>query len=102
MDFLPIFVATKGRKVVIVGDGQMADAKCRGVLKTAADITVFASIPSDEMRSWCQKDLIALNTGLPREADFSGVTLVYAAHHDDAVNDAVADLARAHGAIVNV
>jgi len=35
MDFLPIFVATKGRKVVIVGDGQMADAKCRGVLKTA-------------------------------------------------------------------
>ena len=47
MDFLPIFVATKGRKVVIVGDGQMADAKCRGVLKTEADITVFASIPSD-------------------------------------------------------
>ena len=102
MDFLPIFVATKGRKVVIVGDGQMADAKCRGVLKTEADITVFASIASDEMRSWCQKGLIALNTGLPREADFSGVTLVYAAHHDDAVNDAVADLARAQGAIVNV
>ncbi|MGI9300451.1 MAG: siroheme synthase CysG [Luminiphilus sp.] len=102
MDFLPIFVATKGRQVVIVGDGQMADAKCRGVLKTQADITVFADTPSDEMRSWGQKSLIKLNTGLPREADFVGVTLVYTAHHDDVVNDAVADRARAEGAIVNV
>ena len=102
MDFLPIFVATKGRKVVIVGDGQMADAKCRGVLKTQADITVFANAPSDQMRSWGQEGLIKLNTGLPCGADFTGVTLVYSAHHDDAVNDVVAELAHAQGAMVNV
>ncbi|MDB2377426.1 siroheme synthase CysG [Luminiphilus sp.] len=102
MDFLPIFVATKGRKVVIVGDGQMADAKCRGVLKTQADIAVFANAPSDEIRSWGQEGLITLNTGLPCAADFTGVTLVYSAHHDDAVNDVVAELARAQGAMVNV
>ena len=102
MDFLPVFVATKGRKVVIVGDGQMADAKCRGVLKTQADITVFVNAPSEEMLSWDQADLIKLNAGLPHKADLADVTLVYAAHSDDAVNDAVADLARAQGAIVNV
>ena len=52
MDFLPIFVATKDRKVVVVGDGQMADAKCRGVLKTAARLTVYAYRPSDEALAW--------------------------------------------------
>ena len=34
MEFLPVFLAARDRHVVIVGDGQMADAKCRGVLKT--------------------------------------------------------------------
>ena len=33
MDFLPIFVATKDRKIVVVGQGQMADAKCRVFLR---------------------------------------------------------------------
>jgi len=27
MDLLPIFVATKNRRIVVVGQGQMADAK---------------------------------------------------------------------------
>ena len=31
MEFLPIFLATRDRHVMVVGDDQMADAKCRGV-----------------------------------------------------------------------
>lgn len=102
MDFLPIFVATKDRKIVVVGQGQMADAKCRGVLKTAADVMVFADAPSAEAKGWATQGLIDLRSGLPSAQDFEGVTLFYAAHADDSINDALADTARSAGAIVNV
>ena len=102
MDFLPIFVATKNRTIVVVGQGQMADAKCRGVLKTAAEVTVFADAPSAEASTWAEQGLIDLRQGLPNAEDLRGVTLFYAAHADDAVNDALADMAREAGAIVNV
>ena len=102
MDFLPIFVATKDRKIVVVGQGQMADAKCRGVLKTAAHVTVFADVPSAEALGWAEQGLIDLRSGLPSAQDFEGATLFYAAHADDSINDALADMARSAGAIVNV
>lgn len=102
MDFLPIFVATKNRRVVVVGQGQMADAKCRGVLKTAAEVTVFADEASDEATGWAEQGRINLRRGLPSVEDFESVTLFYAAHTDDAVNDELAELARKAGAIVNV
>lgn len=102
MDFLPIFVATKDRRIVVVGQGQMADAKCRGVLKTAADVMVFADAPSSEARGWSEQGLIDLRSGLPTAQDIEGATLFYAAHADDSINDALADMARSAGAIVNV
>ena len=102
MDFLPIFVATKGRKILVVGQGQMADAKCRGVLKTAANLMLFADEPSSEAQGWAEQSLIDLRSGLPSAKDFEGVTLFYAAHADDSINDALADMARSAGAIVNV
>ena len=69
MDFLPIFVATKDRKIVVVGQGQMADAKCRGVLKTAANVMVFADTPSVEAQSWA-KQALSIYAGLPSAHDF--------------------------------
>ena len=66
---LPIFVATKDRKIVVVGQGQMADAKCRGVLKTAANVMVFADTPSGSA-SWAEQGLIDLRSGLPSAQDF--------------------------------
>ena len=102
MEFLPIFLAARDRHVVIVGDGQMADAKCRGALKTSACVTVFADNPSEQALAWARSGDIALRAGLPESSDFAGVALVYAAHHIDSVNDQIAVLAREKGALVNV
>ena len=102
MDFLPIFVATRDRKILVVGQGQMADAKCRGVLKTSARVTVYADQPSAEALAWASEGVIDLRSGLPSPKDFGSGTLFYAAHDDDGVNDALAEVARSAGAIVNV
>ena len=102
MDFLPIFVATKNRKIFVVGQGQMADAKCRGVLKTAAEVTVYADQPSDEALSWASQDLITLRKGLPSAEDFESVALLYAAHADDQVNDELKELLKETQRITDV
>ena len=102
MEFLPIFLAARDRHVVIVGDGQMADAKCRGVLKTSARVTVFADNPSEQTEGWARSGDITLRAGLPKSGDFKDVALVYAAHHCDEVNDQITVSAREKGALVNV
>ena len=81
MEFLPVFLAARDRHVVIVGDGQMADAKCRGVLKTSACVTVFADNPSEQTEAWARSGAITLRAGLPELGDLTDVALVYAAHH---------------------
>ena len=102
MEFLPIFLSARERRVVVVGDGQMADAKCRGVLKTSARVTVFTDNPSEQALAWSRSGDIALRAGVPGSRDFTGVALVYAAHHSDQVNDQIAVSAREKGALVNV
>ena len=102
MDFLPIFLAMRDRRVLVVGDGQMADAKCRGALKTSARVTVFADNPSEQAFSLARSGDITLCAGLPEPADFTDVTLVYAAHQSDQINDQIAAMAREKGALVNV
>ena len=102
MEFLPIFLAARDRHVLVVGDGQMADAKCRGVLKTSACVTVFADNPSEQALVWARSGDIVLRAGLPELSDFTGVALVYAAHHSDTVNDQIVVSGREKGALVNV
>ena len=102
MEFLPIFLAARDRHVLVVGDGQMADAKCRGVLKTSARVTVFSDNPSEQALAWARSGDIGLRAGLPQSSDFTGVALVYAAHHSDQVNDQIAVSAREKGALVNM
>ncbi len=94
MEFLPIFLAARDRHILVVGNGQMADAKCRGVLKTTACVTVFADNPSEETLAWARSGDITLRAGLPESRDFTGVALVYAAHQSDQVNDQIAVSAR--------
>ena len=81
---------------------QMPNAKCRGVLKTSACVTVFADNPSEQTEAWARSGAITLRAGLPELGDFKDVALVYAAHHSDHVNDQIAVSAREKGALVNV
>lgn len=102
MNYLPIFVATTRQHIVVVGEGQMAEAKCRGALKCSARVTLFAAHPTVAMREWERQEQVTLLTRPADPADFAGVRLVYAASEDDACNERVAGWARAAGALVNV
>lgn len=102
MNYLPLFFAAKDQHIIVVGDGQMAEAKCRGALKSTARVTVFSEHPTDAMREWCASGQIALFARTVSEADFTGARIVYAASDNDQCNEQVARWARAAGAWVNV
>ena len=52
MEYLPIFVATRGRRAVVVGGGLLAEAKCRALLKTTAEVVLFCEEPTPVMLQW--------------------------------------------------
>ena len=102
MDYLPIFVATKAHRIVVAGEGQLAEAKCRAVLKTAAAVTLFSEAPTEAMREWADQLRLTLETRPCTAADLEGVRLVYAASDNEAANRQLAEWARQAGAWVNV
>ena len=102
MEYLPVFVATEGRRVVVVGEGQLAEAKCRAVLKSSAQVTLISEAPTLAMRAWSAEGQLALHTRSCRASDLEGARLVYAASQDEVTNRRVAEWARQAGAWVNV
>ena len=102
MDYLPIFVSTKDQRIVVAGEGQLAEAKCRAALKTTAAVTLFSEAPTEAMREWANQRRLTLQTRPWGAADLEGVRLVYAASDNEAANQRLAEWARQAGAWVNV
>lgn len=102
MDYLPIFVSTKEQRIVVAGEGQLAEAKCRAALKTTAAVTLFSEAPTEAMREWANQRRLTLQTRPWGAADLEGVRLVYAASDNEAANQRLAEWARQAGAWVNV
>lgn len=76
MDSLPIFVRLSGRSVVLIGDGEAADAKRRLIERAGGRIV--------------------------DSADAAGAVLAFVAMDDDDEARAIAATLRAHGLLVNV
>jgi len=102
MDYLPVFVETRGQRIIVVGTGQMAEAKCRTVLKTSAQVMLITEAPTDAMQTWADADRLSLIRRACTQSDLEGARMVYAASEDPDINARIAGWARAKGAWVNV
>ena len=102
MKHFPIFIALDGRKVVLSGGGDAALAKLRLLLKTNADLHVFATDPAAEICDWAAAGKLVLHTRALAAGDISGTALFYAADEDEIEDARTAALAEAEGALVNI
>lgn len=102
MKHFPIFVNLVGQKVLVAGVGETAVAKLRLILKTEADVHVFGSDPVDVIQDWARAGRLTLHARDLRPEDVWGARLVYAAQDDDALDERVAKIGRAAGAMVNI
>ncbi|MDW4496744.1 siroheme synthase CysG [Sulfitobacter sp. D35] len=102
MDHFPIFIRTKGTRVVLSGGGPAALAKLRLLLKTEAAITVHALDPAPEIRGWHESGGLALVERPLEPGDVRGAALFYAADEDEGEDARTAAIAEAEGALVNI
>ena len=102
MQHFPIFVNTVGLRVALVGGGDAALAKLRLLLKTEANIDVFAPHVSEEILKLVGRDKVTLIERSVAADDLEGFGLVYCATENAAEDGRVAKLARAFGISVNI
>ncbi|MBI1418438.1 MAG: uroporphyrinogen-III C-methyltransferase [Limimaricola sp.] len=102
MRHFPIFLAVAGRRVVVAGGGETALAKLRLLLKTEAQLTVFARDASPDIHRLAKEGRLRLVARAFGPGDALCAVLAYAATEDPAEDARVASLARVDGALVNI
>jgi siroheme synthase-like protein len=101
MSLFPIFVKLEGRLIVVVGGGNIAEAKIPGVLAASARIRLIAPSITPQIAEWVRFGKIEW---LPKEfetADLDGAFLVVAATSAPGVNEAVYREAETRGILCN-
>jgi uroporphyrin-III C-methyltransferase / precorrin-2 dehydrogenase / sirohydrochlorin ferrochelatase len=91
MDYFPIFLDLKGRPALIVGGGEPAARKLRLLQKAGAVVSVVARHPVAEIETSGAR---IIRRGFVA-GDVRGQTIVFAASEDEALDDRVAEAARA-------
>lgn len=102
MRHFPIFLDLRGRRVVLAGGGDAALAKLRLILKTEANVTVFAEHPAPEIVAWNEEGKLRLVKRAFAPGDALCASLAYAATENDVEDTRIATLARADGALTNI
>jgi uroporphyrin-III C-methyltransferase / precorrin-2 dehydrogenase / sirohydrochlorin ferrochelatase len=102
MKHFPIFLAMENQRLVLSGGGAAALAKLRLLMKTEAQISVFATQPAPEIHAWARAGKLTLNRRALQVGDVTGAALFYAADEDAGEDARTAAIARAEGALVNI
>lgn len=103
MRYFPLFADLHGRRVLVVGGGEIAERKVRLLREAGATIDLVArEIGATELSAWVAAPPVCWLAHDFEESQLEGVTLVVAATDDAALNDRVATAARARHLLCNV
>ncbi len=102
MEQLPISVNLKGRKVVVTGGGTVAARKAELALRAGADLLVVTPELGPEFHALCRLPNFHHRAGTPQSSDFDGAVVVFGASENDEEDARTRELAKPHGAFVNV
>ncbi|WP_299149795.1 siroheme synthase CysG [uncultured Tateyamaria sp.] len=102
MNHFPIFLNTSGRRIVLSGGGDAAMAKLRLLMKTTANLTVFAPHAAPEIKAWARDAKLTLIPRAMEPGDAMCAALFYAADEDADEDKRTAAIAHADGALVNI
>lgn len=97
MDYFPLFIKTKDRKVLMVGGGEESGHKLRLMLKTSAALHVFGAITDDAIAQWRDEGRLRHHDRPLRFDDTSGAAFAYIGVDDPKVRDAAMALCDAAG-----
>jgi siroheme synthase-like protein len=101
MAYYPIFVEMAGRRVVVIGGGNVAEGKVAGLLTAGADVTVVAPDLTPALRKQHEASEFRYEDHEYREGDLEGYEVCFVATDDGAVNAQVAAEGKQRGIWVN-
>ena len=102
MGYYATYLDVTGRRCLVVGGGDEAEAKVRGLLRDGAAVTVIADTINPALEAQAREGAIEVERRGFEEADLEGAFLVIDASGDDASGERVAAAARARHVLVNV
>lgn len=103
MRYFPLFADLRGRRVLVVGGGEVAERKVRLLLEAGARIDIVArELAANELSAWVGEGSVSWQAHEFHESQLDGVTLAVAATSDAALNERVASAARARHLLCNV
>lgn len=97
----PVALSVRGRRVVVVGGGAVAERKVRGLLGADAAVVVISPSLTPPLAALADAGAIGWEPRRYAAGDLAGAFLAFAATDDDAVNAAVAADAGTAGILVN-
>ena len=97
----PVFLDLRGRSVLVVGGGDLAAEKVRGLRAAEAAISVVAASLNGELAALREAGAIAHLAREYREGDMAGFSVVMAAQGDSGANARLSAEARARGILLN-
>ena len=102
MAYYPIFLSLTGRRILVIGGGNVAEGKVQGLLNAQADdLTVISPKLTAALGQLHAERRFAWKQAEYREGDIEGFDLCFVATDDGAVNAAVAAEARRRRILVN-
>lgn len=90
MTYYPLFLNLKGRPVVVIGGGAVAERKIASLLKAGASIAVISPLLTPRLARWEAEERIIVHRRPYRRGDLGRAVLVFATTDHPAVNEAVA------------
>lgn len=102
MQHFPIFLDLAERRVILAGNGEVALAKLRLLVRTQARVQVFAPESESALIAACLEAGLPLHRRAVEPADLTDAALAYGAHDEAAADARLARLARAAGVLVNI
>ncbi|MBM2826980.1 MAG: siroheme synthase [Dehalococcoidia bacterium] len=99
--YYPIYLKLDGKKVVVVGGGEIAERKVATALECGAIITVVSPEYTNEIKTWGQEGRITIEQRPYADGDIAGCYMALVCTDDHGINQAAADEARKLGVLVN-
>jgi precorrin-2 dehydrogenase/sirohydrochlorin ferrochelatase len=100
--YYPIFLSLAGRRIVVIGGGNVAEAKVHGLLNAGADhLTVVSPVLTAALAALHAAGRLTWKQAEYVDGDIEGFDLCFVATDDGAVNAAVAAEARRRRVLVN-
>lgn len=98
----PIFIDVAGRKVLVVGGGNVAQRKAESLLGAGAKVLLVSPVVTERIEALGTTDTLEIQKRAYCDGDVAGAYLVIAATGDEQVNRAVFAEANRQGVFCNV